>query len=129
MTSPEAHKSQARPVDLSATKAVLWLSLTAFLALDGVQPGERVLVHAAAGGVGQAAVTYGRQRGADVVATAGSEAKRAWLRERGVAQVFDSRSLDFVRAGQVDHVVNCLGGEAIPAGPSISLPASSASRA
>ena len=33
MTSPEAHKSQARPVDLSATKAVLWLSLTAFLAL------------------------------------------------------------------------------------------------
>lgn len=33
MTSPEARKSHARPVDLSATKAVLWLSLTAFLAL------------------------------------------------------------------------------------------------
>ena len=33
MTSPEARKSHARPVDLSATKAVLWLSLTALLAL------------------------------------------------------------------------------------------------
>jgi hypothetical protein len=33
MTSPEARKSQASPVDLSATKAVLWLSLTALLAL------------------------------------------------------------------------------------------------
>lgn len=33
MTSPEARKSHAPAVDLSATKAVLWLSLTAFLAL------------------------------------------------------------------------------------------------
>jgi hypothetical protein len=33
MTSPEARKSHARPVDVSATKAVLWLSLTALLAL------------------------------------------------------------------------------------------------
>jgi hypothetical protein len=33
MTSPEVRKSHARPVDLSATKAVLWLGLTAFLAL------------------------------------------------------------------------------------------------
>lgn len=33
MTSPEAHPSQVRPVDLSATKAVAWLSVTAFLAM------------------------------------------------------------------------------------------------
>ena len=33
MTSPEAHKSAAPALDFSATKAALWLSLTAFLAL------------------------------------------------------------------------------------------------
>ena len=33
MTSPEARKTAAPPIDLSATKAALWLSLTAFLAL------------------------------------------------------------------------------------------------
>ncbi|BBX34040.1 hypothetical protein MMAG44476_22612 [Mycolicibacterium mageritense DSM 44476 = CIP 104973] len=33
MTSPEAHQSRVRSIDLSATKAVMWLTLTAFLAL------------------------------------------------------------------------------------------------
>ncbi|MBN3456389.1 CbtB-domain containing protein [Mycolicibacterium sp.] len=33
MTSPQAHQSRVRPIDLSATKAVMWLTLTAFLAL------------------------------------------------------------------------------------------------
>ena len=33
MTTPEAHKAKAPAIDLSATKAAVWLSLTAFLAL------------------------------------------------------------------------------------------------
>ena len=62
--------------------------LTARLALDEVarlQPGQRVLIHAATGGVGLAAVALARMRGADIVATAGSPAKRARLGRTGCA--------------------------------------------
>ncbi|ACB75252.1 type I polyketide synthase [Opitutus terrae] len=80
--------------------------------------GERVLIHAAAGGVGQAAVQIARHVGAEIFATAGSPAKRAALRAMGVEHVMDSRTLAFaddVRAATggrgVDVVLNSLGGE------------------
>ena len=72
--------------------------LTARLALDDLarlQPGERVLIHAAAGGVGLAAVALARRAGAEVFATAGSPEKRELLSRSGVEHVMDSRSLDF----------------------------------
>jgi NADPH:quinone reductase-like Zn-dependent oxidoreductase/acyl carrier protein len=84
--------------------------------------GERVLIHAAAGGVGLAAVTIARWRGAEVFATAGSDTKRDHLRGLGIRHVWDSRSLGFAEGvreatgGQgVDVVLNSLGGEFIPA--------------
>ncbi|MBC8088314.1 MAG: SDR family NAD(P)-dependent oxidoreductase, partial [Phycisphaerae bacterium] len=84
--------------------------------------GETVLIHAAAGGVGLAAVRLATQLGATVIATAGSEIKRAYLRTAGVTHVFDSRSMSFVgdvlRATSghgVDVVLNSLAGEFIPA--------------
>ena len=74
---------------------------TAFLtAIYGLQtlaqllPGDTVLIHAAAGGVGQAALQVARRCGARVFATA-SAAKQAGLLQQGVEAVFDSRSLDF----------------------------------
>ncbi|MBA2896578.1 SDR family NAD(P)-dependent oxidoreductase [Nonomuraea soli] len=103
--------------------------LTAVHGMAGLREGERVLVHAGAGGVGQAALHLARRSNAEVMATAGSERKRAWLREQGVRHVFDSRSTAF--AGQVmeatggrgvDMVVNCLSGEAIEAGLSVLAP-------
>jgi len=57
-----------------------------------------VLIHAAAGGVGLAAIQYAKHRGAIVIATAGSDAKRAFLRRAGADHVLDSRDLGFADA-------------------------------
>ncbi|HEX8700828.1 MAG TPA: SDR family NAD(P)-dependent oxidoreductase [Myxococcaceae bacterium] len=99
--------------------------LTAWYALEHVgrlRAGERVLIHAAAGGVGLAAVQVAQLAGAEIFATAGTEDKRALLRSMGIQHVMDSRSLAFadeVRArtgGEgVDLVLNSLSGEFIPA--------------
>ncbi|MEV3987569.1 SDR family NAD(P)-dependent oxidoreductase [Streptomyces sp. NPDC049837] len=88
--------------------------------LARLAPGETVLVHGGAGGIGLATLQYARSAGARVIATAGSEAKRDWLRTLGVEHVLDSRSLEFapqvrrITGGTgVDVVVNSLAGEAI----------------
>ena len=85
--------------------------------------GERVLVHSASGGTGLAAVAVARLLGAEVLATAGTEEKRAWLRGIGISHVMDSRSLDFTEQTRaatqgegVDVVLNSLSGAAIRAG-------------
>ncbi|MEW2404487.1 SDR family NAD(P)-dependent oxidoreductase [Streptomyces sp. NPDC046862] len=87
--------------------------------LAGVRPGSRVLVHAAAGGVGTVAVRLARLLGAEVYATA-SEAKRGALRAAGLddAHTADSRTTDFrerfldATDGQgMDIVLNCLARE------------------
>ncbi|MGW2600470.1 SDR family NAD(P)-dependent oxidoreductase [Streptomyces klenkii] len=82
--------------------------------------GETVLVHGGAGGVGLAALQFARLRGAHVIATAGSPAKRDLLRALGVEHVLDSRSLAFaarvreLTGGRgVDVVLNSLAGEAV----------------
>ncbi len=56
-------------------------------------PGEHVLVHAAAGGVGLAAIQYAKHRGAVVIATAGSALKRRFLRLAGA-----DYALEFARS-------------------------------
>ncbi len=82
--------------------------------------GETVLIHSAAGGVGGAAIQLAQRAGANVIATAGTKEKRAYLRQLGVEHVFDSRSLDFynrvkeVTDGRgVDVVLNSLTGRFI----------------
>ncbi|MFI9562358.1 type I polyketide synthase [Streptomyces rishiriensis] len=99
--------------------------VTAFHALHdlaGVGAGDRVLVHAAAGGVGQAAVQLARLAGAEVYATA-SPRKWPLLRSQGVEHVMNSRTLDFAdevlaaTGGRgVDIVLNSLNKDHIPAG-------------
>src|SRR5207247_7948498 len=63
--------------------------------LAQLAPGERVLIHAATGGVGLAALQIARQAGAEIFATAGSPEKRDYLRSLGVVHVMDSRTLTF----------------------------------
>lgn len=97
--------------------------VTAWYALDHLarlQPGERVLIHGGAGGVGIAAIQIARYLGAEVFATAGSDEKRDFLRLMGVDHVLDSRSLAYadqimqLTAGEgIDVVLNSLAGEAI----------------
>lgn len=98
--------------------------LTAHYALDHLarlKPGDRVLIHAAAGGVGQAAIQVAQRAGAEVFATA-SPGKWRYLQRQGVAHIFNSRTTEFaaeirrVTDGRgVDVVLNSLSGEAIPA--------------
>jgi NADPH:quinone reductase len=61
-----------------------------------LQPGETLLVHAAAGGVGLAAVQIGRALGARVLATAGSPDKLAVARQHGAAEAYSYRDPDWV---------------------------------
>jgi NADPH2:quinone reductase len=61
-----------------------------------LQPGETLLVHAAAGGVGLAAVQIGRALGARVLATAGSAAKLETARLHGADEAYDYSTPDWV---------------------------------
>ncbi len=98
---------------------------TALYALENLanlKSGESILIHAATGGVGLAALRLALRTGARVLASAGTPEKRRLLRLLGVTDVFDSRSLDFARGvmeatgGQgVDVVLNSLSGEAMEA--------------
>ncbi|MFJ5105475.1 polyketide synthase dehydratase domain-containing protein, partial [Streptomyces sp. NPDC088554] len=81
--------------------------------LGGLAAGQRVLIHAAAGGVGMAAVQLARLYGAEVYATA-SAPKQGYVRGLGVApeRIASSRSLDFAGVfPRVDVVLNSLAGE------------------
>lgn len=82
---------------------------------------ETVLIHGGAGAVGLAAIQIAKWRGARVIATAGSPAKRSLLTALGVDHVLDSRSTRFVEevasitGAGVDVVLNSLAGEAMEA--------------
>ncbi len=89
------------------------------LELARMRRGDRVLIHAAAGGVGLAAVQLAQRVGAEILATAGSDEKRGFLRSLGIEHVMDSRTLNFAdeilaRTGGrgVDIVLNSLTGPA-----------------
>ncbi len=97
--------------------------------LGRMASGERVLIHVATGGVGLAATQLARLAGCEVLATAGSEVKRDYLRRLGIAHVMDSRSLDFAdevmaaTGGRgVDIVLNSLPGPFIDKGLAILAP-------
>ena len=120
-----AHAAMRVPDGMSfaaaATVPVAFVTVAYALGtLAQLAEGETVLVHGGAGGVGLAAIQYARARGARVLATAGSPAKRALLRSLDVEAVLDSRSLSFadevmaLTGGQgVDVVLNSLAGEAM----------------
>ncbi|HYX03318.1 MAG TPA: NADPH:quinone oxidoreductase family protein [Reyranella sp.] len=83
-----------------------------------VRKGQTLLVHAAAGGVGMAAVEIGKILGATVIATAGGERKTAFAKAHGADHVIDYRATDFreevlkLTNGQgVDRVYDPVGGE------------------
>jgi putative PIG3 family NAD(P)H quinone oxidoreductase len=67
----------------------------ALMVSGALAPRESVLIHAAAGGVGSAAVQMARSTGARVFATAGGAAKCDWLRQLGADVVVDYKSQDF----------------------------------
>ncbi len=120
----EAYTVARKPADMSFEDAagVPTAFLTAYYALHEVaklQAGDRILIHSAAGGVGQAAVQLAQAVGAEIFATA-SLGKWDTLRAQGIEHVMNSRTLDFAEQimqsteGQgVDVILNSLNGDFI----------------
>ncbi|MHB0958497.1 MAG: SDR family NAD(P)-dependent oxidoreductase [Pirellulaceae bacterium] len=115
------NKPESFSDDEAATIPIAFL--TAYYALCRLAhlgAGERVLIHAGAGGVGLAAIQIAQDVGAEIFTTAGSDEKRDYLRALGVEHVMNSRTLEFaeqimkITEGRgVDVVLNSLPGSAI----------------
>jgi myxalamid-type polyketide synthase MxaB len=103
----------------AAVPTAFFTASHALLQLARLKAGERALIHAAAGGVGLAAVQLAQLVGAEVFATA-SLGKWEFLKAQGVEHVLNSRTLEFAEevmrltdGAGVDVVLNSLTGEAI----------------
>jgi NADPH:quinone reductase-like Zn-dependent oxidoreductase len=100
---PEAlnfEQGAAFPVNYGTAQAALFV-------MGGLKPAERVLIHAAGGGVGIAATQLARNAGAEIFGTA-SASKHEAIREQGVAHAIDYRNTDFA-----DEVMRITSGEGI----------------
>ena len=102
----KADHEQAAGVPLAALTA--WQALTD---TAGLVAGQRVLVHAAAGGVGHFAVQFAKHLGAYVIGTA-SAARQEWLSGIGADELIDYHTARFEEAvGDVDVVLDLVGGD------------------
>src|SRR6516164_7780050 len=106
-------------VTAASLPSVFWTAYHSLVQLAQLKAGERVLIHAAAGGVGLAAIQIAQAAGAEIFATA-SPGKWDYLKSQGIVHVMNSRTLDFadeiLRATGglgVDVVLNSLSGAAI----------------
>jgi acyl transferase domain-containing protein/thioesterase domain-containing protein/acyl carrier protein len=113
----------------AATPVAFMTAWYALHTLGRMKSGERVLIHAATGGVGLAAIQIAKAAGAEIFASAGSDEKRHYLRKLGIRHILDSRTTAFAdkirRITQgcgVDLILNSLAGEAIEMGLSILAP-------
>ena len=116
-------------VDASTIASAFGTSWYALVRLAHLKEGETVLIHLGTGGVGLAAIQIAEYLKANIISTAGSAEKRAYLKKMGIKHVFDSRSLSFaedvrrVTKGRgVDVVLNSISGEAIPLGIAVMAP-------
>ncbi|GAA4432145.1 aminotransferase class I/II-fold pyridoxal phosphate-dependent enzyme [Bremerella cremea] len=116
-----AKKPSTQSFDEAATIPLAFLTAHyGLVRLAKLRKGERVLIHAAAGGVGQAAVAIAQSVGAEIYATA-SQGKWDFLRSLGIKHIYDSRTtlfsqqiLDDTDGQGVDVVLNSLNQEFIP---------------
>lgn len=119
-------------VDYDQAAAVLLQGLTA-MALVGrcarIEPGETIVIEAAAGGTGTLAVQLAKRAGAKVIGLASSEEKRELVRGLGADAAVDSRAEDLAAAireanddKRVDAVLHMSGGEAFDAEMSVLAP-------
>ncbi|MFI0900981.1 NADP-dependent oxidoreductase [Streptomyces sp. NPDC020983] len=113
VTAPSRHFAR-KPASIGHVEAAALplAALTAWQVLvdtSAVRAGQRVLVHAAAGGVGHLAVQFAKHLGAEVVATA-SAPRHAWLKELGADEVIDYTQQRFEDVtGDIDVVVDLVG--------------------
>ncbi|MFF2964565.1 NADP-dependent oxidoreductase [Streptomyces sp. NPDC057963] len=115
VTGPtRAFAAKPAGIDHVQAAALPLAALTAWQALvetADLRTGQRVLIHAAAGGVGHLAVQIAKERGAHVTGTA-SALKHDFLRELGADACIDHRSEDFTDTEErYDVVLDALGGQ------------------
>ncbi|MFI5805363.1 zinc-binding alcohol dehydrogenase family protein [Streptomyces sp. NPDC051561] len=102
---------QLTHIEAAGAPAAALTGWQALVTLGQLQPGQKVLVHAAAGGVGHLAVQIAKARGAFVYGTARA-AKHEFLRGLGVDEPIDYTTDDFVAvARDVDIALDLIGGE------------------
>ncbi|MET9321640.1 NADP-dependent oxidoreductase [Streptomyces sp. NPDC003038] len=115
VTAPARHfVRKPATLDHIGAAALPLAALTAYQSLvdtAGLTAGQRVLIHAAAGGVGHLAVQIAKAYGAHVIGTARA-GKHELLRSLGADEVIDYRSVDFAEVtGDIDIVLDCVGGD------------------
>jgi phthiocerol/phenolphthiocerol synthesis type-I polyketide synthase C len=106
-------------MEQAATTPIAYLTAYySLVELAHIRRDDWVLIHAAAGGVGLAAIEIARWAGAKIIATVGSSEKEEYVRSLGITHVFNSRSLSFASGVMqatggrgVDIVLNSLTGE------------------
>lgn len=115
VTAPARHFAR-KPVEIDHIQAAALplAALTAWQALidtAGLRAADRVLIHAAAGGVGHLAVQIAKAHGAYVIGTARA-AKHPFLRDLGADELVDYTAVDFTDAiSEVDIVIDTIGGD------------------
>ncbi len=114
------------PEDMDAGKAAALATqyCTAYFAayeMASLQNGDRILIDAAAGGVGTALVQLARHKGCTIIGGAGSDDKLAYLKTQGVHHTINYRKGDFYKAAKnilgesgADVVFNSAGGSTVP---------------
>ncbi|MET4429817.1 sulfolipid-1 biosynthesis phthioceranic/hydroxyphthioceranic acid synthase [Mycolicibacterium sp. 624] len=112
--------ADATAAAVPSAHATAWYSLHN---LARIGTGDKVLIHSATGGVGQAAIAIAKAAGAEIYATAGSPERRKLLQDWGIKHVYDSRTVEFAEQIRrdtdgygVDVVLNSLPGAAQQAG-------------
>lgn len=107
-----------KEMDLAQAAGICEVFATAWYNVYGLaaaQPGERILVHAAASGVGQALLQLARERGNPTFATAGNDEKLAQAKQLGAEQVWNRRHGSFVDAvkawGGADIILDPVAGD------------------
>ncbi|MFI0898208.1 NADP-dependent oxidoreductase [Streptomyces sp. NPDC020983] len=115
VTAPARHfAAKPNTIDHVQAAALPLAALTAWQALTetaSLQPGQRVLIHAAAGGVGHLAVQIAKAHGAYVIGTA-REAKHPFLRGLGADELIDYTQVDFAETTRdIDVVLDTIGGD------------------
>lgn len=133
----ESSYAVRKPANLSFEEAaaVPLAALTAYQAIHEhliLKSGQRILIHAAAGGVGHMAVQFAKLAGAYVYGTA-SAINAGFLKELGADETIDYKSEKFEeRASNLDAVIDAMGGEVLyhsitcvkPGGAVVCLPSS-----
>lgn len=97
----------------------------AALHVQSLMPGEKVLIHAAAGGLGTALIQIALWKGCTVIGVTGGKAKAAYLAQLGVQHVIDHHTTsyeEYIRrhlGGRVDVIFDNIGGKSIRTGKSL----------